>query len=114
MLGLPDGDTDPFMDTLAQDETSRDQHGNGSCSDSGRECEFAQEPPELLAARQQLAAYTARPDEEELAGGCRVIMSLAGQHSPSAGSAAYSNSTYTRSCSPAVAEPGQHGVCMFT
>lgn len=68
MLGLPNGDTDPFMDTLAQYETSRDQHGSGS--DSGSEFEFPQEPPELLAARQQLAAYTARPDEEEPAGGC--------------------------------------------
>jgi hypothetical protein len=82
MLGLPDGDTDPFMDTLAQDEASRDQQGSDSCNDSGSECEFAQEPPELLAARQQLAAYTARPDEEEPAGGCCAVVCLAQQHGP--------------------------------
>jgi hypothetical protein len=69
MLGLPDGDTDPFKDTLAQQEDGRDQQGSDSCSDGGSEYEFAQEPPELLAARQQLAAYMARPDEEEPAGG---------------------------------------------
>jgi hypothetical protein len=91
MLGLPEGDTDPFMDTLAQNETSRDQQGSDSCSDSGSECDFAEEPPELLAARQQLAAYTARPDEEEPAGGCGMSMCLAGRHSPSAGRAACRN-----------------------
>ncbi|KAF6256636.1 hypothetical protein COO60DRAFT_1627121 [Scenedesmus sp. NREL 46B-D3] len=63
MLGLPEGDTDPFMDILPQDGADRDQQG--SDSNSGSECEFAQELPELLAARQQLAAFTARPHEEE-------------------------------------------------
>jgi hypothetical protein len=81
MLGLPDGDTDPFMDTLAKEDASRDQQGSDSCSDAGSEFEFAQEPPELLAARQQLAAHTARPDEEEPAGGCTAKNLGVWQHS---------------------------------
>lgn len=68
MLGLPEGDTDPFFDTLKdQDGPQDDQAAAGS--DSDEEYEFEQEPPELLAARQQLAAFTARPGEEEPPGG---------------------------------------------
>ncbi|GLC39430.1 Leucine-rich repeat-containing protein oda7 [Pleodorina starrii] len=47
-LGLPEGDTDPALDNL-----------------SDGEYEFEEDPPELVEARQRLAAYTARPGEEE-------------------------------------------------
>lgn len=71
MLGLPDGDTDPYFDTLP-DQQSRgtrgeaaggmdgavspdesDSEGDGS-SEVG---ELLQEPPELVAARRRLEAY---------------------------------------------------------
>lgn len=76
MLGLPEGDTDPFFDTLKDQDSAgndgrRDEPGDdgavGDSSDSSSdtEYEFENEPPELLIARQQLAAYTARPGEEE-------------------------------------------------
>lgn len=51
-MGLPDGDTDPALDDM-----------------SDGEYEFDEEPEELVEARQRLAAYTARPGEEEPAGG---------------------------------------------
>ncbi|KXZ45339.1 hypothetical protein GPECTOR_56g436 [Gonium pectorale] len=50
-LGLPEGDTDPALDELS----------DGSI-------DFEEDPPELVEARQRLAAYTARPGEEEPAG----------------------------------------------
>lgn len=51
-MGLPDGDTDPTLDDL-----------------SDTEYEFLEDPPELVEARNRLAAYTSRPGEEEPAGG---------------------------------------------
>eukprot|EP00878_Enallax_costatus_P031179 GHUV01034073.1.p1 GENE.GHUV01034073.1~~GHUV01034073.1.p1 ORF type:complete len:424 (+),score=175.32 GHUV01034073.1:512-1783(+) len=75
MLGLPEGDTDPFFDTIKDQGRPADDGGynddddesaGDSCdSRSDTEYEFEKEPPELLAARQQLASYTARPGEEE-------------------------------------------------
>ena len=47
-LGLPPGDTDPDMDDISSDEMSSDE-----------------EPPELIAARDRLAAYTGRDGEAE-------------------------------------------------
>ncbi|PNH10461.1 Leucine-rich repeat-containing protein ODA7 [Tetrabaena socialis] len=47
-LGLPEGDTDPALEDF-----------------SDGEYEFDEEPQELVDARQRLAAYTARPGEEE-------------------------------------------------
>eukprot|EP00195_Chlamydomonas_chlamydogama_P005405 CAMPEP_0202891828 /NCGR_PEP_ID=MMETSP1392-20130828/1781_1 /ASSEMBLY_ACC=CAM_ASM_000868 /TAXON_ID=225041 /ORGANISM="Chlamydomonas chlamydogama, Strain SAG 11-48b" /LENGTH=445 /DNA_ID=CAMNT_0049575687 /DNA_START=22 /DNA_END=1359 /DNA_ORIENTATION=+ len=48
MLGLPAGDSDPALEELSDEEY-----------------QFLEEPPELVAARERLAAYTAREGEEE-------------------------------------------------
>lgn len=70
MLGLPDGDTDPYFDTLP-DQQSRaarnaaargavsPDESNSSDSDSKSAASEAmlQDPPELVAARQRLEAY---------------------------------------------------------
>lgn len=88
MLGLPEGDTDLFFDSLVstdgqQDvkDGGRDQQqraqGAGSDADGADSSDGggsdggvgADEPPELRAARSALAAYSARPGEEEPAGG---------------------------------------------
>ncbi|KAG2487558.1 hypothetical protein HYH03_013837 [Edaphochlamys debaryana] len=63
-MGLPEGDTDPDLDAL---------------SDS--ECVFDEDPPELVEARNRLAAYTARPGEEEPAdvSGARQGLAQAGK-----------------------------------
>ena len=46
--GRTPGDTDPDLDDLSDDEYK-----------------FVEEPPELTAARERLAAYTGRVNEEE-------------------------------------------------
>eukprot|EP00775_Hariotina_reticulata_P005377 gene5377-5612_t len=66
MLGLPDGDTDPLLDTLASDQGHTDGNGSGADGDDHDEdLECLREPPELQAARTALAAYSARPGEDE-------------------------------------------------
>jgi hypothetical protein len=78
MLGLPDGDTDPYLDTLPDqecrasrthpgdsDDESGDGGGNSSSSDAelpsdaSEDESYLLEPPELVAARQRLAAHQA-------------------------------------------------------
>lgn len=53
-LGLAPGDTDPALDELSDEEYV-----------------FREEPEELVAARARLAAFTARPGEEEPTGGAQ-------------------------------------------
>jgi hypothetical protein len=94
MLGLPDGDTDPYFDTLPdqesratratpgaaptgdrlgavspdeEDSSSADGDGEGDESSSEVE-EYLQEPPELVAARRRLEEY-----RNQHAGGCRCF-----------------------------------------
>lgn len=52
-LGLPPGDTDPALDDLSDSEYV-----------------IVEDPPELVAARERLAQYTARKDEQEPPGVC--------------------------------------------
>lgn len=69
MLGLPEGDTDPLLDTLASDQADSDGSGSGADgNDKEEDLECLREPPELQAARAALAAYSARPGEEEPSG----------------------------------------------
>ncbi len=51
-LGLAPGDTDPDLEAMSDEEYV-----------------FEEDPPELVEARNRLAAYTARDGEEEDAGG---------------------------------------------
>jgi hypothetical protein len=64
MLGLPDGDTDPMLDGLSSGDDGEDD--SASCvSDQDM---LPPEPPELLAARAALAAYTPGPQQQERPG----------------------------------------------
>lgn len=74
MLGLPEGDTDPFFDTLPDQQSRAARRSSGAApadalnsldesSASDSDGEFTelegveQEPPELVAARKRLEAY---------------------------------------------------------
>jgi hypothetical protein len=79
MLGLPDGDTDPYFDTMpdqesratrsnaaadsgepvSPDESSSSDHDSEGDESSELE-ELLQEPPDLVAARKQLDAFRAQ------------------------------------------------------
>lgn len=79
MLGLPDGDTDPYFDTLPDQESraarssaaadsgepvspdeSSSSDNDGEGDESSELEELLQEPPELVAARKQLDAFRAQ------------------------------------------------------
>jgi hypothetical protein len=79
MLGLPDGDTDPYFDTLPDQESratrsnaaadtgqpvSPDESSSSDHDSEGNESteleELLQDPPELVAARKQLDAFKAQ------------------------------------------------------
>jgi hypothetical protein len=85
MLGLPEGDTDPFFDTLGGGSADVEVDSSDEERDTVRdqEADGLEEPPELRAARAALAAYTARPGEEEppgerVVGWGRVACSMVG------------------------------------
>lgn len=61
MLGLPDGDSDPYFDTLPDQRQAADAAQATSSNGEGSQDEdsWPQEPPELLAARQRLADFDA-------------------------------------------------------
>lgn len=81
MLGLPEGDTDPFLDTLGDEQSTFDRSGSGLDSDDQEEdLECLNEPPELQAARAALAAYSARSGEQEPTGEPQSLGSL--NHAP--------------------------------
>ncbi|KAF8061976.1 ODA7 [Scenedesmus sp. PABB004] len=70
MLGLPDGDTDPYFDTLQPDQAARAGADPGAAGDGGAAAgegdadqddetlALLREPPELRDARRRLAAFT--------------------------------------------------------
>lgn len=89
-MGLPDGDTDPYFDTLPDQESratrsttgaaptagrlgavspdeegSSSSDGDGSDESSSEVEEFLQDPPELVAARKRLEEY-----RNQHTGGC--------------------------------------------
>jgi len=56
MLGLPEGDTDPFLDTVADDQAAiSGSNGGLDSDDQAEDMECLKEPPELQAARAALA-----------------------------------------------------------
>lgn len=60
MLGLPDGDSDPYFDTLPDQHQAADAaQATSSVGSEEGEDSCLQEPPELLAARQRLADFDA-------------------------------------------------------